>query len=69
MSIPSQRIIGLGGAGGKIANAVARVTAGRLAAAAVDTDFAAVSQLAAKVSKEIGDTVKLVSFVRFNFGE
>ena len=28
-----------------------------------------VSQLAAKVSKEIGDTVKLVSFVRFNFGE
>ena len=28
-----------------------------------------VTQLAAKVSKEIGDKVELVSFVRFNFGE
>ena len=55
MSIPSQRIIGLGGAGGKIANAVARVTAGRLAAAAVDTDFAAVSQLAACQQVRLGE--------------
>lgn len=28
-----------------------------------------VSQLAAKVSKELGDTIELVSFVRYNFGE
>ena len=28
-----------------------------------------VSQLAAKVSKELGDKIELVSFVRFNFGE
>jgi len=28
-----------------------------------------VSQLAEKVSKELGDTIELVSFVRYNFGE
>ncbi|MBR2682260.1 MAG: elongation factor Ts, partial [Atopobiaceae bacterium] len=28
-----------------------------------------VSQLAKKVSKELGDNIELVSFVRYNFGE
>lgn len=55
MSIPSQRIIGLGGAGGKIANAVACATAGRLSAAAVDTDFAAVSALGACQQVRLGE--------------
>jgi len=28
-----------------------------------------VGELAANISKEVGDDIKIVSFVRFNFGE
>ncbi|MCL1856532.1 MAG: hypothetical protein FWF84_02675 [Kiritimatiellaeota bacterium] len=38
-------VVGLGGAGGRIANDVARMADGRFRALAIDTDFAAVSQL------------------------
>lgn len=38
-------LVGIGGAGGRIANQVAQATGGRLRAVAIDTDFAAVAQL------------------------
>jgi len=38
-------LVGVGGAGGRMANQVAQATGGRLRAAALDTDFAAVAQL------------------------
>ena len=44
---PVYRVFGLGGAGGRIANAVARATAGRLPAYAVDCDTAALAELPA----------------------
>jgi len=38
-------LIGVGGAGGRIANSIAQSTAGRLKAVAIDTDFEAVAKL------------------------
>ena len=44
---PEIRVFGLGGAGGRIADAVARATAGHLPAVAVDCDLAALNELRA----------------------
>ena len=44
---PVQRVFGLGGAGGRIADAVARATAGHLPATVVDCDFASLGSLKA----------------------
>lgn len=48
------RLFGLGGAGGKIADEIARSTDGRLSAVAIDTDFAAVSRLGSCQQIRIG---------------
>lgn len=47
-------LLGVGGAGGRIANQVAQATGGRLRAAAIDTDFAAVAQLGLCQQTRIG---------------
>lgn len=48
------RLFGLGGAGGKIADEIARSTEGRLSAVAIDTDFAAISRLGSCQQIRIG---------------
>ena len=44
---PVQRVFGLGGCGGRVADAVARATAGHLPATVVDCDFASLGSLKA----------------------
>ena len=44
---PVQRVFGLGGAGGRVADAVARATAGHLPATVIDCDFASLGSLKA----------------------
>lgn len=56
MSESGFTIVGIGGAGGKIANAVADRNDGRIRTFAVDTDFSAISRLGRCQQKRIGAT-------------